>query len=303
VTPTLGSSLRLAATAFRRESWLAALGLLVTGARRGASWPAIWTGAALLWRAAEGAAAARPGVLVAPLQGALAMLGSGRFLGLVGGLWLAGAMVAGALRVAWIAGAVQTLGASMAGAPRGAAGFAAGVGEGFVRVLPAALLGFVLELTGMLFAWTMVLAAALLLGRAGARGAAAALGLSAFTALALVLALLVPLALGTAADALVARAALVREGAASALAAVARRFASRPATFLLGALLFGALGVALQLAVGMVGSGATGFARGAPSLVLLGPELMVGALAAFLAGILDLLWLGTLAVLTAGEAR
>jgi hypothetical protein len=301
--PTFGSSLRLSARAFRREVWLAALGLLVTGARRATGWPAIWTAAVLLWRAAQGEAAARPLVLAAPVEGALAMLASGRFLGIVGGLWLAGALVAGALRVAWVTGAVQTLCASMAGAPRGAAGFAASVGEGFARVLPAALLGFALELSGALFAGTMVLASVLLVAHPGEVAALPAVALAAITALALVLAMIVPLGLSTAADALMARAALVREGPAAALAAVTRRFLARPGAFLLGALLFGLAGVVVQLSVQALGTLATGFAAGAPAAALLGPRLMVGALAALLAGALDLLWLGTLAVLTSGEAR
>jgi hypothetical protein len=303
VTPTLASSLRLSTAALRREAWLAALGLLVTGARRATGWPALWTAAALLWRAAMGAAAARPTELTAPIDGALAMLGSGRFVGIVGGLWLAGALVSGALRVAWIAGAVPTLGAAMAGEPRGAAGFAPTMGAGFTRVLPAAILGFVLELSGALFAGSLVLASVLLLGHRAQVGFGAAAGLAAITALALVLAMLVPLGLSTAADALVARAALVRERAAASLAAVTERFFTRPGAFLLGALLFGVVGVVAQASVQAVGKLATGFAGGAPSVALLGPQLMVAALAAFVAGVLDLLWLGTVAVLAAGETR
>lgn len=301
--PTLRSSVRLSAAAFRREAWLAALGLLVTGARRITGWPAIWAAWVLLWRAVQSAAAKDPGSLVAPLEGAIAMVTSPRFLGVVGGLWLGGALVAGALRLAWIAGAVPTLGAVMAGQPRGTAGFVEGVAEGFGRVLPAAVIGFVLELTGTLFAASLVLASALLLGNQGTPGAAAVLGLAAATAFALVLALAVPLALSTASDALVARAALLREPAGIALAAVARRFLSRPASFLLGAMLFGAAGFAVQLAVRSFGGIATGFALEAPFLVRLGPELMIGVLAAFLAGVLDLVWLGTLAVLSSGESQ
>jgi hypothetical protein len=303
VTPTLGSSLRLSAAAFRREAWLAALGLVVTGARRASSWPALWAAVALLTRAAMGAAAAQPLSPFAPVEGALAMVASPRFLGLVGGLWLTGGLLAAALRLAWISGAVPALSAAMAGQPRGAEGFAQGVSEGFVRVLPAALLGFVLELSGALFSAALLLAAVLLLGHQGEPGLAGVVGLAAATALALALALAVPLGLSTAADALVARAALIREGPAAALAAVVRRFLSRPGSFLLGAMLFGALGVAVQLAVQSFGAVSTGFAGAAPALVRLGPELMMGALAAFLAGVLDLLWLGTLAVLSCGEAR
>ncbi len=301
--PALGASVRLAAAAFRREAWLAPLGLVVAGARRITGWPALWAAWMLAWRAAASAAAREPGSLLAPLDGVLAMLTSPRFLAVVGGLWVAGALVAAALRLAWIAGAVPALGAAMAGQPRGTGGFVAGVAEGFGRVLPAAVLGLVLELTGTLFSASLVLASALLLGNQGPLGTGAVFGLAAATALALALALAVPLALSTAADALVARAALVREAAAPALAAVVRRFLARPGTFLAGALLFGAIGIAVQLAVSGFGGIATGFARDAPAFLRLGPELMLGALGALLAAAVDLLWLGTLAVLSSGEAR
>ncbi|HYD41740.1 MAG TPA: hypothetical protein VEB43_13010 [Anaeromyxobacter sp.] len=301
--PTLGESLRLAAAAFRQEAWLAPLGLLVTGARRMAGWPALWAAWILAWRAAASAAAQEPGSLLAPVEGALAMIATPRFLGVVGGLWLAGALLAAALRLAWIAGAVPALGAAMAGRPRGTAWFVEGVAEGFGRVLPAAVLGLVLELTGTFFSAALVLASALLLGNQGSPGTAAVFGLAAATALALVVALAVPLALSTAADALVARAALLREAAAPSLAAVVRRFLARPGTFLVGAMLFGAIGMAVQLAVSAFGGITTGFAVEAPALLRLGPELMIGALAALLAGVIDLVWLGTLAVLSSGEAR
>jgi hypothetical protein len=301
VTPTLGSSVRAAFAAFRREAWLAALGLLVTGFRRAASWPAIWAAWGLIVRAAIAAAAQRPLHLSAPLEGALAMATSSRFVGLVGGLWLAGAVTSGALRVAWCSGAVPVLGAAMAGAPRGARGFAGGVADGFVRVLPAAMVGFVLELSGALFALTLALAAALLAGRGETFAAAA--GSSAAVAAALTLALAVPIALSTAADALVARSALLRERLTDTLAGVTRRFLSRPGSFVLGAVLFGLLGIAAQVSLQVVGAAATGFATHAPPLVALGPRLMLGTLSALLAGVVDLLWLGTLVVMSCGVAR
>ena len=301
MTPTLGSSVRLASAAFRREAWLAAPGLLVAGMRRATSWPAIWAAWALVLRAAVVAAAQRPLQLSAPLGGALAMATSSRFLGMVGGLWLVGAATSGALRVAWVSGALPVLGAAMAGEPRGARGFGQGLTEGFTRVLPAAVLGFALELSGALFALALVLAAAVLAGRGGGFGAA--LGTSAAAAAALTLALAVPLALSTAADALVARSALVREPLAETLLGVTRRFLSRPGGFVLGALLFGALAVAAQLAVQVAGGLALGFAHGAPALATAGPRLMLAVLSALLAGIVDLLWLGTLAAMSCGVSR
>jgi hypothetical protein len=218
----------------------------------------------------------------------------------VAGLWVAGALLSGALRVAWVSGALPVLGAAMAGEPRGAAGFAGGVAGGFLRVLPAAVLGFVLELSGALFAATLALASVMLAGRGGGTGAV--VGLAAATAAALTLALAVPMALSTVADALVVRAALRRERPGAALVGVTRRFVARPGAFLVGALLFGTVGVAAQLSVQALGSLALGFVWNAPSAALLGPRLMLGALSALLAGVVDLLWLGTLAVLTCGEA-
>jgi hypothetical protein len=302
VTPTLGSAIRMAAAAFRREAWLAALGLLVTGARRATSWPAVWAAWGLALRAAVAAYVQHPLQLSAPLEGALAMATSSRFLGLVGGLWLAGAAISGALRVAWASGALPVLGAAMVGEPRGARGFADGVADGFARVLPAAVLGFVLELSGALFALALALAAAVLAGRG--QGWGVVLGLSAAVAVALTLALAVPMALSTAADALVARSALVQEPLADTLAGVTRRFLSRPGGFLLGALLFGGLGVVAQVGLQAAGGLATGFAgpaRAAPGLVVLGPRLMLGALSALVAGVVDLLWLSTLAVMSCGQ--
>jgi len=301
VTPTLGSAIRMASAAFRREAWLAALGLLVTGARRASSWPAIWAAWGLVLRAAVAAAAQRPLQLTAPLEGALAMATSPSFLGIVGGLWLAGAVLSGALRVAWASGALPVLGAAMAGDPRGAHGFADGLAGGFVRVLPAAVLGFVLELSGALFGLTLALAAAVLAGRG--EGLAAALGVSAAVAAALTLALAVPLALSTAADALVARSATLREPLADTVVGVTRRFLARPGAFLLGALVFGLLGVAAQLSIQVAGGVATGFTRGVPAAVAMGPRLMLGALSALVAGVIDLVWLGTLAVMSCGRAR
>lgn len=299
MTPTLGFSVRLASAAFRREAWLAALGLLITGARRAASWPAIWAGWGLVLRAALAAAARQPLQLSAPFEAALAMATSSRFLGLVGGLWLAGAVLSGVVRVAWVSGALPVLGAAMAGEPQGSRGFVLGMTSGFVRVLPAAVMGFVLELSGALFALTLLLSAAVLAGRGDSM--LAGLGMSAAVALALTLALAVPMALSTAADALVARSALVEERLGDTLAGVTRRFLARPGAFLLGALLFGALGVAVQVAVQATGGVAAGITSRAPSMASMGPQLMLGALSALLAGVVDLLWLGTLAVLSCGE--
>lgn len=299
MTPTLGSSVRMAVGAFRREAWLAALGLLVTGARRATSWPAIWAGWGLVIRAAIASASQHPLQLSAPFEGAWAMATSARFLGIVGGLWLAGAAVSGALRVMWAAGALPVLGAAMGGRPQGSRAFAAGAIRGFARVLPAAALGFVLELSGAFYALVLALSAAVLAGRG--EGLGESIAISAAVAFALTLALAVPLTLSTAADALVARSALFPERLAETLSGVTRRFLARPAAFLLGALVFGAVAVAAQLSLQVLGGLATGFARGVPAAISLGPQLMLGAFSALIAGVIDLLWLATLGVLSREE--
>jgi hypothetical protein len=297
VVPTLAPSVRLSLSAFRREAWLAALGLLFSLVKRLAIWPALWAAFALILRAALTAAARHPLSLDAPLEAAVAMAGSSRFLGLVGGLWLCGALLAGALRVAWVAGAVPVLAGAMAGVPRGPEGFAEGLARGFVRVLPAAVLGFLLELSGLLFAVSLGWAVVLVARGAVPEGGRFAPGLAAASALALTLALAVPLALATAADGLLVRAALLREGPAQALAGLTRRLLARPGSFLLGAMLFGVAGLFVQGALQAAGGVATGFAGGAPALILAGPHLMLGALGALGAAAVDLSWLGTLAVL------
>ena len=51
------------------------------------------------------------------------------------------------------------------------------------------------------------------------------------------------------------------------------------------------------------GGVATGFARGAPALVLVGPNLMLAAAGAAVAAAVDLAWLGTLSALACADAR
>lgn len=292
----------LSLAAFRREAWLAALGLLVNGLRRALGWPAVAVAGALLVRGAVAALRTAPLSPLAPFEGALAVATAPRFAGLVGGLWLAGALAAFALRVAWMAGALPVLGAAMAGQRGGSSGFAAGVLLGLPRVLAAALLALVMELSGLFFAATLLLGAALVSGRAAGAGGATAVLLAAAVALALTLALAVPLTLSAAADALVVRAALRREGPAAALAGATRRLLARPGTFVLAALVFGLAALLVGAVVKTAGGLATGFAPDAPALVLLGPQLMLGALAVLGAGAVELLWLGTLAALAGGEA-
>src|SRR6266568_4364618 len=140
--PSLFAALRLGLRAVSREPWLLAVALLVALVRRAAVWPAWAVGWAVLARSAVIAATRRPLDPLAPVEGLLATVTAPRFLALVAGLWLAGIAVGALLRIAYVSGALPTLGAAMAGAegPR----FASGIAFGFPRVLAAAALALTL---------------------------------------------------------------------------------------------------------------------------------------------------------------
>jgi hypothetical protein len=296
VPPTLFAALGLGFRAVTREGWLVPVGALVAAARRAALWPAwavLW---ALLARAALRAFAARPFDSDAPLEGALAALASPRLVGLFAGLWLAGALLGAALRVAWLAGALPTLAGGMAGAP--GPRFAAGAVYGFPRVLAAAALGLLADLAGGLFSWTLALASLRVTASAAGDGGGALV--AAAVALALTLAIAVPLALGALSDAAVARAALRDEGPGAAFAGSTVRFLSRPGSFVLAAAGFALAAVIAPASVEAFAGAATGFARGADPIVLLGPNLVVAVLALLVAAAVDLWRLGTFAALACG---
>jgi hypothetical protein len=297
VPPSLASALGLGFRAVAREGWLVPAGAAVAAARRAALWPAwavLW---AVLVRAALLAFRAHPLDPGAPLGGALAALASPRLLGLVAGLWLSGALLGAALRVAWLSGVLATLGGAMAGAP--GPRFAAAAAWGFPRVLAAAALALVADLAGGLFGWTLMLGALAVSVHAAGQGGG--ILLAAAVALALTLALAVPVALGALGDAAVARAALRAEGPGAAFAAAVRRLLARPGTFVLAAFGFALAASIAPASVEALAGAATGFARGADPVVLLGPHLVVAAVALLVAAALDLLRLGTFAALACGD--
>ena len=288
----LGQGLRAAA----REPWLVAVGALVAWLRRAATWPAWAVLGILLVRAVLAALERRPLDPAAPAEVIAAALGSPRLGALVLGLWLAGVALGAALRIAWLAGALPTLGGALAGAAR-APRFAAGVAYRTPAVLATAALGLAADVAGGGFAVTLALAAlrALTVAPAGAP-----VLLAAAAAFALTLAVAVPLALGALSDAAVARAALRGEGPGAAFAAAAQRLFRRPGTFLLAALAFGGAAMLGPASVEAAGALALGFARGAGPALLLGPNLVVSAAALLLAAAIDLWWLGTVAALACG---
>lgn len=295
--PSLGPAVRLGLRAALREPWLLAVGLAVALVRRAAVWPAFVVAWVVLARSALAAAARYPASPAAAVQGLLDAVTAPRFLALVAGLWLVGVAVGAALRVAYVAGALPTLGGALADAP--GPRFATGVAFGFPRVLAASALGALVELSGGLFGATLALASVRVTASASSRGASPLL--AAAVALALVLAIAVPVALSVVVDAAVARAAVAGDGAGQAFAESGARFLARPGTFLLAALLFGAAGALAPGVVAVAGSVATGFASTVSPALLLGPQLMLAAVAVAVAAGIDLVWLGTVAVLACAE--
>jgi hypothetical protein len=296
---SLGAAAALGGRAILRNAWLLAPGLAVAGARRAAALPALAVAWVLLAKGAALAVSRHPFPFLAPrapLEGALAVAASPRFVALVAGLWLSGAALGAALRVAWLAGALPTIGATLAGIDDRAPRFAAGVAWELPRVLAAAALGWVLELAGGGFGATLVLAVL----RIGTPQHGGAVLLAAASALALTLAIAVPVALSIVADGAVVRAALRGDGPVRAVAAAGARLVGRPGPLLAGALGFAVTGTAAAAILRAVGGIATGFAAGRPEL-LAGPQTMIAAAGTLAALAVDLWWLATLAVLVCAE--
>jgi hypothetical protein len=294
----LGLALSMGLRALLREAWLAAVGLLVTVLRRALLVPALAVAGLLVLRGAVSAARLAPYSSGAPLAGAFLVASQPRAVALVAGLALAGSLLGGALRLAWLAGALPTLAGALRALPDATPRFADGVANGLPRLLPLLALTWLMELAGAGFALALGLGALRVSGEAARHGPA---WLAAPVALALLLAVAVPLGLSILADAALVRAAVRGEGPATALARAAERLVRRPAAFLLGGLAFAAAGLAVAAALSSLGSVATGFAPGAPEALLLGPQLMLAALSATLAAAVELWWLASLTALSTHE--
>jgi hypothetical protein len=296
---SLGVALALGLRALARTAWLTPVGLLVTLVRRGLAWPALAVAGVLLLRGAVTAARAAPFEEDAAGWGMALVASSPRFLALVLGLALAGGLLGLLLRLAWLAGALPTLAAALGPAPDPTPRFADGVAHVLPRLLPLAALVLVMETAGVGFGAVLALTA--LRVSAVVMGSAGPAWLAAPVALALVLALGVPLALSVIGDAALVRAAVRGEGPATALARGTARFVGRPSVLLLGGLIFAALTLAAAVALSSLGDLATGFAGRVEPLLLVGPQLMLAALAATVLAAMELWWLASLAALVTHE--
>lgn len=294
--PPLWTSVRSGLRATAREGWLLPVSALLSVLRSVASVPAFAVAALLPLKGAAAAAHQRPLSITAPIEGALAVIGSGRYQALVGGLLLAAALAGWLVRVLFLAGALPTLGASLAGADA-TRRFAPGVVWGFPRLLITSLLA---GLAGVAAAGYLVAGVAAALATAGTHARHPVL-LAALGALVLTLGLGGLVAARVVGDVAAARSAILGEGAAGAFAGATRRLLARPGAFILGGVAAALAGLAataaLQPAAGVLGA----LAGQLEGPTLAGPQLMLGAFAALAAATVDLAWLGTVSVLACAE--
>ena len=292
--PTVPAALGLGWRAAVRNAWLAPVGLLAALSRMILAAPA--TG--FIWVVASEAAThslaedPRP---AAALEAVLAALTSPRAVALAAGLWASAALVAAAVRLAWLSGALPTLGRSLAGQEGGAPLFARGVAYGLPRLAGTAALAWLLELLGAAFSASVALGSLAITLQA--RQIAAGPGAAAAVAAALTCAVAVPLLVGAVGDAALGRAALLGESPARALGRAALRVARRPAAFLLVGLAVALFGALAAGTIQGIAAGATGFARARVAWLMLGPDLVVAVTAALVAAWVELWRLGATAVL------
>lgn len=231
----------------------------------------------------------------AALGAVLRLWGSPRFRAIAIGLWLSGVVLFGALRVAWLAGAAPLLAWRLSGGRGDRPSFTEGAAWRFQQVLPAAVVALVLDLVGK----AMLLGAVLGALAVGAKvQASASTGAAAFVAaFALASSAFLASSLSAIGDVTVARAAMAGEGPLSAFRQAIGAFLDRPAAFVTVTLV---VWVATGLAAGSVQGAVSGFAsivRGAPGPLLLVPELLLAAVAAFLSAGAELWRLSAVGVL------
>ncbi len=298
--PPLGTSISAGLRAAAREGWLLPVSALLSVLRSAATVPALAVAVLLPLEGAAAAARRSPLSLTAPLEGAWAVMGSTRYLALVGGLLLAGTLAAALLRVLFLAGALPTLGASMAGVDA-TRSFAPGVAWGFPRQLATWTLAALADLGAVAYLTVGVAAAIWAVG--GGTGAGHPVLLAVLGALVLATGLAAIVASRVVGDAAAARCAILGEGAAQSFAGATRRLLERPGAFLIGGLVAALAGLAataaLQPAAGILGT----LGGRLDGVALLGPRWMLATLAALAAAAVDLAWLATIGALACGEDR
>ncbi len=224
--------------------------------------------------------------------------GSTRARSILLGVWLAGLLLWGALRVAWIAGAMPLVAWRLSGGRGEQPAFASGVAWRFHRVLPAALVAIVLS--GLRAGD----APARRPGRRAGRGPGAGLGVGRHPGLR---------RRGGACRVRPARDLPFRprrrgrgpgvdrgEGPAGALSGAMRSFLARPAALLTAVL---AVWLATALAAGSVQGilGAlAGSVRSGPRAMLLFPEMALAVIAALVASLAEMWRLAAVGVLALG---
>jgi len=262
------------------EVWVAVLGIVVALLRGLLSLPGTAFVAAVSWLAIRESLSHGGGV-----PGVLATLAQAwatpRFRFVALGLWLAGALLWGALRVAWVAGAAPILAWRMSGRGPHEPRFSEGAALRFHRVLPTAVAAFALDLAGR----GMLLAALFGAFAIGARiqGTTGATAAAFVAALGLTSAAFLSGSLSTLGDVAVARAAMAGEGPGSALRRGLDSFLRRPAAFLLAILVIGLVTVLAAGSAQGVLSALGVAAHGGPRALLVLPNLLLAALAGLLA--------------------
>jgi hypothetical protein len=294
---TVGQALGAGFRAAAGEIWLVGLGMAVTLTRGLLALPAVAFLTALSWLTVVGAVGRGGGVDEVAMS--LARIGlSIRARSILLGLWLAGLLLWGALRVAWVSGAMPLLAWRLAGRRGEPPTFAAGAAWRFHRVLPVAVASLLLGLAGQLMLLAGIVGAVAIAGPAQVSSSP---GVVAFvTAGAGIAALVIATSLSVLGDVAVARAAMAGEGPGRAMARAARSFLARPAAFLVAVL---AVWLATTLAVGSVQGflGAlAGTLRGGPRALLVFPEMALAAVAALLASAAEMWRLSAVGALALG---
>jgi hypothetical protein len=263
-----------------QEGWLLPVSAVVAFIRSAAIVPALAVGIALPLEGAALAMRLRPLSITAPFEGALAVATSVRYVAIIGALALAGGALAGLLRVVFLAGALPTLGARLAG-DRSPRCFAPGVAWGLPRQLGTWILGALAEVAAVGYLIAMLLGT--LQAGAGSLRMVHPVLFAALGALA------------------AARAAILGEGPGEAFAGAVRRYLARPGGFTLGGLAFAlatvAVGSILQPASAILGQ----LAERLDVALAVGPQLMLAVLAALAGAAVELGWLGSVSALACAE--